>query len=408
MILSACVQPGSPQIGATEAQIGPQVLVMLPLSLPHFRPDTSYGSDYASRGARSGSQHIAERIATDHGLRLVDGWPMAALGIDCYVMELPDTAAVEEFLERLSKDSRILWTQPVNQFHVLGQSDPLFPLQPAATRWHLDELHRIATGLGVQVAEVDTGVDILQPDLRGQIALTANFVDANPYVAEVHGTEIAGIIVARPDNGVGIKGVAPRAKVLAFRACWQQNDGGDTAVCTSFSLAKALQAAIDHDAQVINLSLSGPNDLLLERLIDAALDHGITVVAAADPQKNDGGFPASHPGVLSVSFDDSETAINAKLTAPGRDIPTCLPGGRWGFVSGSSFAAAHMTGLVALLKQLQPQMNAKQVLTALKPTDTHNSTDGRIDACAVIASAARICTCGCDAVQKEIHTPSMP
>ena len=94
-------------------------------------------------------------------------------------------------------------------------------LQPTAGLWHLDELHRVATGKNVRVAAIDSGVELDHPDLNGRVALARNFVDARDWVAERHGTAIAGIIGARADNGVGIVGVAPGAQLLALRACWQ-------------------------------------------------------------------------------------------------------------------------------------------------------------------------------------------
>ena len=88
--------------------------------------------------------------------------------------------------------------------------------------------------------------------------------------------------------------------------------------------------AIDHNAQVINLSLSGPPDPLLGRLIDVALSRGMVVVGASDPHMPDGGFPASHPGVVAVS-DDPSTTVPGVFIAPGRDTPTTQPGGRFAF-----------------------------------------------------------------------------
>src|SRR5206468_5692298 len=106
----------------------------------------------------------------------------------------------------------------------------------------------------------------------------------------------------------------------------------------SLSLAKALVFAIEHKAEVINLSLSGPPAPLLGKLIDVAGARGAAVVGAYDPDLPAGGFPASHPGVIAVS--DSGPAPPSVFLAPGRDIPVTEPGGRWGLADGSSYAAA--------------------------------------------------------------------
>ena len=163
-------------------------------------------------------------------------------------------------------------------------------------------------------------------------------------------TEVAGIIAARADNHVGIVGVAPHARLLALRACWQAS--AHATLCTSLGLARALDFAIAHDAQVINLSLSGAPDLLLGKLLDVALRRGITVVAATDRALPRGGFPAAHPGVIAVADEGSGAVPSGTLLAPGSDIPTTGPPARWYFVSGPSYAAAHVSGLLALLREV--------------------------------------------------------
>ncbi|MEI4902441.1 S8 family serine peptidase, partial [Klebsiella pneumoniae] len=91
---------------------------------------------------------------------------------------------------------------------------PLFPFQPAAHAWRLSDLHEISTGRSVRVAVVDSMVDLAHPGLAGQVVVSENFVSGRPGVAEQHGTGVAGIIAARADNGVGIAGVAPQARLM--------------------------------------------------------------------------------------------------------------------------------------------------------------------------------------------------
>ena len=276
--------------GSTERQ----VLVMLHLAPPHFRPDVAYGGSYDARAGGSARRRIAEAIASQYSLTITNDWPMPALGVDCFVMQVGSNASLPRLVEQLSLDPRVESAQSMNLFRVLAHNDPLYPLQPSAKLWHLAELHKITTGRYVRVAEVDTGVELDHPDLSGRVALARNFVDGRQDVAEQHGTAVAGIIAARADDRLGIAGIAPEAKLMALRACWQELPGrADAAICSSFTLAKALQFALDENAQVINLSLGGPRDRLLERLLDAAMTRGITVVVAADPSVRDGGFPAS-------------------------------------------------------------------------------------------------------------------
>ena len=117
-----------------------------------------------------------------------------------------------------------------------SHNDPLYAAEPAAAQWHLADLHRIATGRGVKIAVIDSGIEVGHPDLAGQILLSRNFVAGQSALAEQHGTGVAGIIAAKADNGIGIAGVAPGARLLALRACWQTPGG---TVCDTLSLAKA-------------------------------------------------------------------------------------------------------------------------------------------------------------------------
>ena len=375
-----------------------QILVMLRAAPSHFRPDVDYVGSYDSAIGRDARRRIAEGLAAQFQLTIINDWPMPALGVDCFVMETSGKVPVESLLKTLSLDPRVESAQAMNLFHVFAYNDPLFPLQPSATLWHLTELHKVTTGRNVRVAEVDTGVESGHPDLNGQIVLSRNLVDGHAGVAETHGTAVAGIIAAVGNNGVGIVGVAPEAKLITLRACWETERHTNPAVCSSFTLAKALQFALDAKAEVINLSLGGPRDVLLERLLDAALARGITVVGAADPRSSDGGFPASHRGVLAIAGNDAHDVAGDILRAPGRDIPTTVLDGKWSFVTGSSFAAAHVTGLVALLRELAPDLRPQQVRELLAPPANSSRTadnDALVDACAAVGRTTRVCACSC-------------
>jgi len=398
----AQAQPASslPSSGDDERRI----LVMVRIAPPHFRPEAGYGGGYDAQAGRAARRRIASELASKYGLVVESDWPMASLGVDCFLMRVQGEQPLDATLEALARDKRTAWAQPLNNFHTLSHNDPLFALQPAAAAWHLAEVHTLATGRNVSVAELDSGVELDHPDLAGQISVAENFVDQGPYPAEMHGTAVAGIIAARADNGIGIAGVAPGAHLMALRACWQVDA---TANCNSFTLAKALQFALARGATVINMSVTGPQDKLLNLLLDAALVQGVTVVGAVDPQTAGGGFPASHPGVIAVASENSDNAgaPAAAVAAPGRDVPTTLPQARWGFVDGSSFAAAHVSGLVALLQQISPSLGPEQMRSLLLMASSSERVGQyggrRIDACAAIARATKACFCGCAAAATD-------
>jgi subtilisin family serine protease len=315
-------------------------------------------------------------------------------------MDVPASQRADDVAMRLARDPRVTWAQPMNVFHALSHDDPLFSLQPAAREWQLDELHAAATGRDVRVAVIDSGVQLDHPDLAGQVMASANFVGEPDARAEIHGTAVAGIIAARADNHVGIAGVAPRARLLALRAC-RQATAADTS-CTTLSLATALHAAIDRSAQVINMSLGGPSDRLIERLVGAALERGIVVVTAADRALPNGGFPAAVHGVVAVVDETSGAAPAGMVAAPGTDIPATLPGSRWATVSGASYAAAHVSGLLALM--LDARASANGVRAPISRALVTRA-DGRVDACASLLRAGATRTCASAAELAAITRP---
>lgn len=379
-LLAGLLMAGGALADEAEA-VRQQVLVLLQMPAPHFRPDTQYAGGYSASSGQRLRRSVAAQLAERHGLTLVTDWPMPALGIDCYVMALPPTRLPAEVAQALAQDSRVAWAQPMNVFNAQAeaQGEPLYRTQPAATQWHLSDLHGLAQGRGVKVAVVDSAVDASHPDLSGQLVGNLNLVDRPASAGERHGTAVAGIVAARADNRQGIAGVAPQARVLALRGCWQAGDG--STLCSSLGLAKALQAAITERADIVNLSLSGPTDRLLGQLIDAARQRGASVVAAHDRKLPGGGFPASHAGVISVS----DSASPGLLSAPGQDVPAPAPGARWEVVSGSSYAAAHVSGLLALMREVGG------------PTAALVQRDGgEVDACGSLTRAAggRSMPCG--------------
>lgn len=365
-----------------------QILVMLKMPPPHFRPGASYGGGYGDTTALAARRREALGIARRHGLALVDSWPMPLIGVDCYVMRVPAGIALDAAIARVSKEPRVAWSQPLQTYEARGSpppatipNDPLYRAEPAATLWRLSDLHRIATGRGVTVAIIDSKVDVAHPDLTGQFTANLDFVTGRAAASEAHGTGVAGIVGAKAGNGIGIAGIAPGARMMALRACWQTSAG--PTLCNSLSLARALQYAIEHGAGVINLSLAGPADPLLAQLIAAAAARNVSVVAAYDPVLPQGGFPASLPGVIAVAAESGQSLPARVFGAPGRDVPTTQPGGKWYIVSGNSYAVAHVSGLVALARQ------ARAKVTLVR------SATGAVDACATLAPVTPGCDCSC-------------
>ena len=392
---AALERAAPPATDASDPEL--QLLVMIEAGTPHYQPGVAGGSGYAAHGARVRAESVAAAIARDHGVKLVHGWAMPALALHCFVMEVEPGASTAAVAERIAADRRVESAQPVQLFRTLGHSDAAAGHRSSERQAELAQLHRTATGRDVRVAQADTGADLRHPGLAGRLATARNFVDGSAYAAEVHGTAVAGIIVGRPGNGAGTAGVAPDATLLPLRACWQDPANADAALCTSFTLAKAIQFALERQVRVVNLSLSGPRDRLLERLIDRAAERGVAVIGAVDPAAPDRSFPASHPRVIAVAIgDDPRLPVHAIL-APGREILTTVPAGGWGWFSGASFAAAHVAGIAALLIETRPSLSGEEIRAVLQSHGQRPSTVGgapRLDACAALAETASTRGCG--------------
>ena len=335
---------------------------------------------------------ITQALTTEYGLSKAGEFPLTSIKVQCVVFQVPANRSIGAIADRLDADPRVESVQ-VNQVFVGLQSihtDPYASMEYGAEAIRADMVHRWSTGKGVKVAVLDTGVDTDHPDLRGRIVQTANFVDGGggTFMRDRHGTAVAGVIGARADNGIGIYGIAPNSDLIAEKACWYASAEDSKALCSSWTLAKGIDFAINHGVQVLNMSLTGPPDSLLRRLLTAASDHGIVIVAAATGasiQKL--GFPASLEFVIAVLASDTQGHLTVQapeqdedahlVAAPGKEILTTVPTESYDFLSGSSLAAAHISGVVALLLEKQPHLSSKEILSPLARHGSATSSECR-------------------------------
>ncbi len=386
-----------------------------------FRPpmvnpgSISRGYDaFPAYGVSPHARAAVHELERNYDLHAVAAWPIAALKVHCIVFRLPAFPARSTLILRLEHDRRVESVQPLNLFRTAARLTvgPLVPRRSEAGRSYLSlqrnlrelgvlKAQRLSRGTGVRIAVIDTGIDYRHPQLRGRVVVRQNFVrGSGEFTHDRHGTEVAGVIAAIHRNGRGILGIAPEAHLLALKACWPLYPGSVEAECDTFTLALALDAAITDHANVVNLSLAGPPDPLLARLIRYGMRHGIIYVGAVAPSRLHlhPAFPTDIPGVLAVqSGEDPDTAHH--LAAPGHGILTLVPGGSYDFVSGSSMATAEVTGVVALMRAANAHLSAAALNALLAQSSrrviTPSGTLVSIDACDALARA--LGQTGCDA-----------
>ncbi|MEQ1637735.1 MAG: S8 family serine peptidase [Methylococcales bacterium] len=374
-------------------------------------PDLAAGNSYRKRGAYQSttwSQRVTDAIAIDHQLKKITEWPMTEVGMHCAVFQVPTNASMADTLQQLAKDLRVELVQPMHYFKTQAHqyNDPYFKLQANMQQMQIDQVHTKTTGKQITIAMIDTGVALDHPDLMGQISRDENFAKdiSASFSSDKHGTAVAGILVAKKDNKTGITGVAPDAKLLALKACWPDKIDDIAAMCNSLTLALAINAAIRADVDILNMSLTGPDDPLLTVLLNKAIAKGIFVVASNNgAEKSNDGFPASLKNVIAVqSLVSVQPALKTAFTnsaivvnAPGEKVLTTLPKGTYDFISGSSIAAAEVSGIIALLLELKPDLTLLETQTILQKAEvpTKLGTLSGINASTAVLAVCEIANC---------------
>lgn len=334
-------------------------------------------SVYRQRGeyrSSTWSRRKSEQIAEDYHLQKLTQWPMTEIDVECVVYKASSVDTIPEILEHMARDPRVKIVQKMHVFTAEAHeyNDPYFKLQSNLRSMQLDQVYEKATGRNVTIGMIDTGVDAQHPDLSGQITRQENFAAGGSpgFASDKHGTAVAGIMIARADNGTGITGIAPEATLVALKACWPVEPDSMAAICNSYTLALAVNTAIRAGVNILNMSLTGPHDGLLELLLNKAMENGMIIVAADARQSQQGdNFPASLENVIPVqsvaSSEDRPGHRIDHIEAPGDHVLTTLPHGTYDFVSGSSIAAAEVSGLTALLLELNPDLSPQAIKAIL-------------------------------------------
>jgi len=343
----------------------------------------------------------ADQLARRHGLARLQSQNFPLIGATIGLFRVADRRPTEIASRQLAAEASVRSVQPNFRYVLQEQKSALTEgdrAQYAVLKLRLPEAHTLAHGANVTIAVIDSGIDVTHPELRNAIADSFDALGSKEG-AHVHGTAVAGAIAAH----ARLIGSAPAARILAIRAFGPAPTGAES---TSFVVLKALDYAAAHGAQIANMSFAGPKDPLLERAIAAAGLKGMVMVAAsgnAGP-KSSPLYPAANANVIAVSATDSQDKLfsasnrggHIAIAAPGVDIFLPAPGDKYQMTSGTSFAAAYISGIVALMLERNPALKPADVRATLMKTARDLGAPGRddlfgageADAYAAVAAAA--------------------
>jgi Subtilase family len=330
------------------------------------------------------SDEQAEALARRHGLRKLSSQAFPLIGATIGLFQITDGRSYETASREFAAANGVVSVQ--HDFRYLLQEQKAGqaegdPAQYALAKLRLPEAHTLAHGANILVAVIDSGIDTRHPELAGTV--TDNF-DAlvSSEGPHVHGTGIAGAIASH----ARLMGAAPSAHLIAIRAFGQGSVGVES---SSFVILKSLDHAVSQHARIINMSFAGPKDALIERAVNAVAGRGIVMIAASGNAgaKSPPLYPAANPHVIAVSatdakdklFEASNRGSYIALAAPGAEIFLPAPDQKYQITSGTSFSAAYVSGVAALILERNPALMPDDVRAILTRTARDLGSPGRDD-----------------------------
>jgi subtilisin family serine protease len=333
------------------------------------------------------SRQAVEDVARRLNLSMIGAHNVALTGGTVYRLRLTDGRSVADAVHALEAE-KLGVAQPNYVFQL--QQDPTLaartqggePDQYVVNKLRLGEVHRVATGSNVLVAVIDSEIDSRHPDLAGAFVERFDAV-GRPDKPHVHGTGMAGAIVAHR----ALMGIAPGAKILAVHAF--SPDAGESAKATTQHILAGLEWAIAKGARVINMSFAGPFDPMLALAMKKAHEKGVVLIAAAGNlgPKSPPLYPAADPNVIAVTAVDQNDHLFAganqgpyiAVAAPGVNVLEPAPDSGYQITTGTSVAAAHVSGVAALMLERDHSLDPDKVHEILTASAKPVASGGRND-----------------------------
>ena len=323
-------------------------------------------------------------LARRHGLARLGSQNFPLIGSTIGLFRITDGRPVLTVSREFAAETGVRSVQPNFRYLLQDQKAALTegdPAQYAVAKLRLPEAHTLARGANVIIAVIDSGIDVRHPEFVNAIADSFDALGSKEG-PHIHGTGIAGAIVSHGR----LMGSAPAARILAIRAFRAAPNGAES---TSFVILKGLDYAAAQGAQIVNMSFAGPKDALIERGIAAMAAKGIVMVAASGNAgaKSPPLYPAANPSVIAVSATDAQDKLFAAsnrgghiaVVAPGADIFLPAPDEKYQMTSGTSFSAAYVSGVAALMLERNPALKPDEVRAILMKTAHDLGAPGRDD-----------------------------
>lgn len=337
-------QPGTRQTGGRN------------ISIPPAGETRFVADEVLLQVADGASAQVLNRIAGRLQMTLLETQSFGLTGRTLQRWRIGGGRSVRATLGGLARYRSIAFAQP-NYIYALAQNVPAAAAPDAGAQYvvsklRLLEAHRITGGDDVLVAVIDSKIDTKHPDLAGVIAGEYDALGGPAVPPHAHGTAMAGAIAAHSK----LIGVAPKVRLLAIRTF---TGGAESAQATTFNILKSLDWAAAKNARVVNMSFAGPADAALRDMIGKAHARGMVMIAAvgnAGP-RSPPLYPAADKRVIGVTATDVDDKLlpqanrgaQVAIAAPGVEILAAAPDGQYTVTSGTSVAAAHASGVAALL-----------------------------------------------------------
>lgn len=321
-----------------------------------------------------------DELARRHGLVRVESQNFPLIGATIGLFRVTNNRPVDVVSREFAAEAGVRGVQ-FNMRYLLMQQKTSEgdPAQYAVAKLRLPQAHKLAHGMNVTIAVIDSGIDTRHPELANTISDSFDALGSKEG-PHVHGTGIAGAIAAHSR----LMGSAPEARIIAIRAFAPSSTGAES---SSYTIIKSLNYAVLHGAQIVNMSFAGPKDPLIERGLIATAERGVLMIAAAGNAgaKSPPLYPAANPNVIAVSgtdaqdrlFSASNRGVHISIAAPGTDVFLPAPDGKYQMTSGTSFSAAYVSGIAALILERNPALKPNDVRAILEKTARDLGAPGR-------------------------------